>query len=260
MNRYQTFVFLLIVTTATVAAQDNYEIQVYGSDTVPKGMVMVETHTNFTFQGTKQRVGSMRPTNHALHETLEITSGWTDWFETGFYAFTASTPGYGYNFVGTHIRPRVRIPEEWKWPVGLSLSTEFGYQRPAYSLDTWTWEIRPIVDKELGKLYLCFNPAIGKSFHGASRDEGWAFAPNFKTSYEVLKRVRVGLEYYGEWGVVGAFVPFPEQGQQFLPAIDIDFGPNWEFNFGVGVGVTPATEHLIAKMIIGRRFSWGKRH
>jgi hypothetical protein len=43
-----------------------------------------------------------------------------------------------------------------------------------------------------------------------------------------------------------------------MPTIDVDFGPNWEFNLGVGVGVTHGTDHLLVKMIIGRRLSWGK--
>jgi len=43
-----------------------------------------------------------------------------------------------------------------------------------------------------------------------------------------------------------------------MPAIDLDLGPNWEFNFGVGVGVTHGTDHLLVKMIVGRRFNWGK--
>jgi hypothetical protein len=41
----------------------------------------------------------------------------------------------------------------------------------------------------------------------------------------------------------------------FIPAVDIDFGKNWEFNFGVGVGVTQATDHLIVKGILGYRFN-----
>jgi hypothetical protein len=32
-------------------AQDNYEIQVYGSETVPAGSTMVELHSNYTFRG-----------------------------------------------------------------------------------------------------------------------------------------------------------------------------------------------------------------
>jgi len=71
--------------------------------------------------------------------------------------------------VGDHIRPRVAVPESWKWPVGVSLSAEFGYQRAVYSPDTFTPEIRPIVDKTLGRFYLCFNPVLDRSFHGGLR-------------------------------------------------------------------------------------------
>ena len=41
---------------------------------------------------------------------------------------------------------------------------------------------------------------------------------------------------------------------QIFPVIDLNVSPNWEFNFGVGVGLTGGTEHLIVKMIIGFRF------
>jgi hypothetical protein len=46
------------------------------------------------------------------------------------------------------------VPESWHWPVGVSLSNEFGYQRRDFFPDTWTWEIRPIVDKKIGRWYL----------------------------------------------------------------------------------------------------------
>ena len=56
-------------------AQDNYEIQVYGVDTVDRGHTMVELHSNFTFEGSKTSQDGMRPTNHQWHETIEITHG-----------------------------------------------------------------------------------------------------------------------------------------------------------------------------------------
>jgi hypothetical protein len=124
---------------------------------------MVELHSNFTFEGSKTSQDGMYPTNHQLHETIEITHGFTDWFETGFYIFTSSHSGQGIDWVGDHIRPRVRIPPKWEWPVGLSLSNEIGHQRRQYSVDTWTWEMRPIIDKQIGRWYLSFNPTFDKS-------------------------------------------------------------------------------------------------
>jgi Putative MetA-pathway of phenol degradation len=257
---------LLFSSSSTIGrAQGNYEVQVYGSDTVPAGRTMVELHSNFTLEGSTLSPSSSRtpvrtlsdgtyPTNHQEHETVEITQGWTSWFETGFYIFTSEGPGQGYQWVGDHIRPRVRVPDSWKWPVGVSLSTEIGYQRPIFSRDTWTWEIRPIIDKQLGPWYLAFNPALERSWHGPSVGQGFAFSPNFKVSYSATRRLQVGLEYYGDMGDITGFDPLYQQQQQIVPSIDYDFGPNWEFNFGVGVGVTRTTDHLLIKAIVGRRF------
>jgi len=38
-----------------------------------------------TFEGSKTAVDGVRADEHALHETIEITQGFTPWFETGFY-------------------------------------------------------------------------------------------------------------------------------------------------------------------------------
>ena len=76
-------VFLLLFSYGA-RAQDNYEIQVYGSDTVDKGATMVEFHTNYTADGLPAQNG-MYASDHAVHETLEVTHGFTNWFETGFY-------------------------------------------------------------------------------------------------------------------------------------------------------------------------------
>jgi Putative MetA-pathway of phenol degradation len=247
----------LIAAAAQLRAQDNYEIQVYGSETVAPGRTMVELHNNYTVSGSKDKVGSVLPTEGAWHETVEITHGWTSWFETGFYIFTSIPRDQGWMWVGDHIRPRVRVPESWHWPVGASVSLEFGYQRQAFSQDTWSLEIRPIIDKQLGPWYLSFNPTLDRSFHGPGVSQGVSFSPNFKVGYDVTRRINMGLEYYGSLGPVTGFDPFRDQEQQIVPALDLNLGANWEFNAGVGVGVTHSTDHLIIKMILGRRFGFG---
>ena len=237
-------------------AQGNYEIQVYSYETVAPRTTMVELHSNFTFEGTKTVQDGVLPSEHALHETLEITQGITDWSEVGFYAFSSFQSDGGWQWVGDHIRPRVRIPEKWHWPVGVSLSQEIGYQRAAFSPDTWTWEIRPIVDKKIGRWYLSFNPSFDRSFHGPSVDKGVEFSPNVKVSYDFTKRITGGVEYYGSYGSLAGFDPLKDEQQQIFPTIDVDFGPQWEFNLGVGIGTTRSTDHLLMKCIIGRHFNW----
>jgi hypothetical protein len=154
--RFPLFAAAFLFASIPTRAQSNYEIQVYASDLVPPGVTMTELHSNFTVDGFKTKIDGVLPDNHAEHETLEITHGFDEWFETGFYVFTSIQNGTWY-YVGSHIRPRIAVPEKYHLPVGLSLSTEFGWVRPNLSADTWTWEIRPIVDKKIEKWYLCLN-------------------------------------------------------------------------------------------------------
>jgi len=255
-----------VVVSAPCRAQDNYEIQVYGSETVAPATTMVELHSNFTVDGSKAAPGSRYaadgtfPTNHAEHETVEITQGINSWSEVGFYLFTSINSEEGWQWVGDHIRPRVRAPDSWHLPVGLSLSNEIGYQRARYSPDTWTWEIRPIIDKQAGRWYLSFNPTLDRSWHGPGVPQGVTFSPNVKVGYDFTKKINAGIEYYGAYGDLGGFDPLSKQEQQFFAATDLNVSPEWEINFGVGLGVTGATDHLIVKGILGRRFNWRKAH
>src|SRR5579862_5055381 len=136
MTLRRPFLYLPIVClflALSAAAQDNYEIQVYEYDTVPPKTTMVELHSNFTAEGFKTVMDGVQPDNHAEHETVEITQGINDWSEVGFYIFTSIQPNGGWQWVGDHIRPRVRVPESWHWTVGVSISNEIGYQRREFS-------------------------------------------------------------------------------------------------------------------------------
>jgi hypothetical protein len=213
---------------------------------------MLELHSNYTFEGEEDAVNGVYPTDGALHETLELTYGFTDWFETGFYVFTSVPSSESWQWVGDHVRPRIRAPDAWGWPVGVSLSTEIGYQRRSFSEDTWTWEIRPIIDKQWGRWYVSVNPSLEKALKGANAAAGFAFAPSAKVSYDANQKVSLGVEYYGSFG------PGPAQ-QQIVPALDLNVSPDWEFNLGAAIGLTHATDRFLLKLIVGRRFDFSKR-
>ena len=134
------------------------------------GTWMIELHSNTAIQGTtSQNSGPIRPTQDSVHETLEVTRGWTPWFETGGYIFTSIQQDQGWEWVGVHLRPRVRVPEDWLGPIG-------------------------------------------------------------------------------------NFLPSSQQQQLLFAVVDLNFDPKWEFNFGVGVGLTHDSDGLILKLILGRRF------
>ena len=239
-------------------AQDNYEIQVYGSQTQAKKTAIFELHSNFTFDGERNIVNGVRPSYRSLHETLEITAGITNNFEIGFYLFTNYTAPYGYQFVGTHIRPRIMAPEKWKLPVGLSLSTEVGYQRSQYAEDDWSLEIRPIIDKQWGKLYASFNPTLAVSLQRDENHSAPGFEPNLKLSYQFFSKASLGFEYYGSLGPLNQFKKSSEQGHALFLAYDLVGNNKWELNIGPGWGLTPATDGFVFKILVGRKINWNK--
>ena len=246
----------LALLPAPARAQDNYEIQVYGSSLVAAGHTMVELHSNFTVDGRAAAVDGLLPTRHAFHETLEITHGFASWLEVGFYVFSSARDGNGWSWVGDHIRPRIAAPESWHWPVGVSLSQEFGYQRRLFSTDTWTWEIRPIIDKQMGRWYWAVNPALEKAVVGENADRGWEFSPNAAVSYDFTTAVTGAIEYYGALGPVAGFDPGPEQQHQLFAAVDLNVSPKWEINLGVGRGMTASTDRWLVKTILGYRLGF----
>jgi hypothetical protein len=264
---------LALLTAGDARAQDNYEIQVYPSETMAPDTLLVELHSNFTVEGSTATQFGMLPTQHQQHETLELTQGVNDWFEVGFYIFTAEKNGNGVQWVGDHIRPRVRVPPKWRWPVGVSFSTEFGYARAAFSNPTWSWQFMPIVDQTVGRWYWSVNgtmvwnvhvvpapadltPVEKQQYYRDVAPRGVTFGPAATLTYAPSKYFNIGVEYYSYYGQWGNFVSLHYQQQQVFPVVNLFVSPKWEINFGAGWGATAGTDHLIVKCIVGRYFDW----
>lgn len=276
----KTILSLLLLTGVALGvahAQDNYEIQVYPSETMDPGVLLVELHSNYTVEGSTSSQFGMLPTQGQEHETVEFTQGLNDWAEVGFYVFTEEKNGTGVQWVGDHIRPRVRVPPSWHWPVGVSVSNEVGYARAAYSNPTWSWQIMPIVDQTLGKWYWSVNTTMNLGIHPTSlpagtstatrqyydrvvSPSGLTFGPAATVTYQPNKLFNFGVEYYGYWGEFGHFLSLHNQQQQFFPVVNLFVSPKWEINFGAGWGATAATDHLIVKGIVGHYFDWHRPH
>ena len=238
---------LALLASFSVFSQEAYEIQVYASQTMPKKSMIIELHSNVSAVGPRSNE-SFRP----LHETLEVTTGITDNFEFGLYVFTRVNNGR-IEYIGNNIRPRVMAPGKWKLPVGLSLSAELGFEKDAdSSLTNWGMEIRPIIDKTIGKWYFSFNPNFEKAFQNGS---GFEFTPNFKMYY-LINTVGAGFEYYGNVGNAVEWSPGKQQFHQLYAVMDLFADPRLELNFGIGRGLTNISDVWNIKLLPGWRIKW----
>jgi hypothetical protein len=240
---------------AHAAAQDLFEIQVYPYETVEPGRTMVELHTNYFPSGTVDALPGEFALNHQSHVTLEVTHGFTKYFECAGYLVTAAhVPNEGGRFAGARIRPRFRFRETPQLFFNVSISFELGFNQPEFEANTRTLEIRPIFEHQEGRFYLSINPDLSKALKGPDADEGLEFEPGVKASWNVKPAIAAGVEYYAATGVITRFLPREEQHHLIFPTIDLDVSPDWELNFAVGRGLTGTSEHWVVKSIIGYKF------
>ena len=248
---------LLFLLAPFLCAQDPFEIQVYEYETVPKGIWSLETHTNFTFRGTKEREGTVAPSNNQFHLTYELTRGITEHFEFAGYLLLSrrpGTPGSGFEYAGAHIRPRYSIPESVGLPVKVSISAEFGWPVKQYDENTMTLELRPILEKSFGKFQFDFNPTVGRALRGPVGPKDWDFEPSARIAYEASKRLDISFEYYGATGRIFHPLTLHEQAHILTPGADIKLSENVAFNVGVGIAATPAGNQLVLKTRLSLQF------
>lgn len=182
-------------------------IQVYAAETQAPYSTRVEIHSNFTVSGSQTIEDAMLPTNHAESRKAgtharhqRVGRGWL------LSLLEHSSPmADGSGWVTTFARGC--MPLRRHWPVGVSLSTEFGYQRAAFSPDTWTWEIRPIVDRKIGPWYLAFNPALDRWFHGPGVNQGVTFSPTQRSA--TTSRRRLPADWNTTWNTTRPMVRYP---------------------------------------------------
>lgn len=248
--RYIVCILFLLHLYVQTSAQADNEIQVYASPTIQSKWTIFELHSNYTFKGSKFL--SDPKMAHWVNETLEITHGFGKNFEIGFYTFTGFAPRGGYQYLGNQIRPRITVPEKWKWSFGASLSAEFGFFRPSDTAKfIWQGEIRPIIDKTIDNWYFAFNPNLG--FVVTGDDKGINIEPQFKTVYTINGKVGIGFEYYSNLGSFKKIVSGQFQEHLIGPMIDLYVDPNWEINTGFLFGLTKNSNQSILKVLLGRR-------
>jgi hypothetical protein len=237
---------LAAALAAPLRAQDPFEIQVYEYETVPKGKWSLETHVNYVSKGTTEWDGPMAPTQAQFHTTFELTRGITDDFELAGYLLLGSYTGGSFQYAGARIRPRVSVPKDWDWPIGVSFSVEFGFPVKVFEENGVTLELRPILEKKAGLWQFDLNPVFGTALSGPGTGE-WDFEPGLRVAYEASKALDLSVEYYGAIPLSGGGTPV----HQIFPGGDIHFSDDVVLNVGAGWGLTDAGNRLVWKMRLG---------
>ena len=222
------------------------EIQVYTDDLEAPGERGIELHVNTTPSGRSvpDYPGEVTP-RHGLRITPEISWGLARNWDGGIYLpFSRSAEGTSY-FAG----PKFRL----KWlplrpPQGYfaGVNGELAFVQRRFVEARRTLEIRPILGFRGAQWLLSFNPTIGTDLAGEERGVV-TFHPSLKLSRETGDRVALGVEYYADFGRLGDPLPHREQSHTVFAVIDAE--RSLGLNFGIGRGLTNATDRWTVKAI-----------
>ncbi|SFI93910.1 hypothetical protein [Bradyrhizobium sp. Gha] len=239
---------ILILLASNARATD--EIQVYNAGIAEVGQFTIQQHLNYVALGQKDPPfpGGF-PSNHSLNGTPEFAYGMTDWWELGLYLpfavqdrqFLSDAFKLRTLFVSPHAEQR-----NFFYGVNFELS----YEMPKFAQTRWGLEIRPIIGVRNSEYEFIVNPIVDIGFGSKGEAD---FAPAARLARNLGNDVFAGFEYYADFGQIGNFSKLADQQHTLFAVTDFKAGV-FDVNFGVGYGLTPASDRFVVKTIIGYAF------
>lgn len=251
---------VLLAGPGWLRAQDQFEIHVLEYEELEPGEFTFETHMNYAGEGTRTFEGPVAPTHDQLHVTWELTGGITSYASFGIMQLNAKLPGSGLQAAGWRLVPHFYVPARWHWPVDVGLVAEFAFEKAAWSANSRSIELVPVIEKHIGRAEIDVNPEMGRALHGPDVSRGWDFGLAARVGYRVTKRFTPSVEYYGDYGELPAFQPWRNQSHMLLPGGDFRLGNRVIWNVGVGFGLTSAGDQLVYKSRLEISFGRRSRH
>ena len=218
------------------SAQDPFEIHIYEYEPLSWREYSLEAHLNFVTQGMTTPDGTLLPTSHQTHLTLEPTFGVSPAFAIGFMFLNAWEPGHSPQIAGWRMLPHFYVPELWNLPVRIGFVAEFSFQNTRYEENSRRIELRPIFDHEFTRWQIVFNPVLERAMHGPGTRHGWNFEPALLVRWK-RKAFSPSLEYYGEIESINVTPQAQPEVHQLFMGGDWKMSNEFSVNLGAGFDV-----------------------
>jgi hypothetical protein len=233
------------------AAALSDEIEVFDDAIAPAGQTQITIHLNTSSKGRTAPDYEGEVVPHRTWRTmLELAHGVTRDLELGLHIPFLQRDGTLY---AAGFRPRLRwIP---KRPADGAVGAFYGFnleysqlsgrfERPRRHLE---W--KPIVGWRGNEWLFAANPGLT-----AWLSDGPKPNPELSLNAMVKRRmsedVRAGIEFYSNYGPLGAFFPRSQRDRMLFLAGDVRTNNGYHVNAGIGRGLTGHSDHTVLKMVI----------
>lgn len=254
--RLTLFVCALVALAGAATAQaqiDPWEFEVYPYQTEGPGVLELESLNSVVPNGHAQGgVGTSAgtyPSQGMYRTSIEMTYGLTEHLEAAAYLDLARPNGASFQYAGSKYRLRGRLFEQGELPVDLGWYAELEWHRvPQFDDVPLEFELRPIIEKDFGRLEIDLNPIFEKAiFLGPDRNQGFAFGYAMGVYYNWIRKISPGVEFYGGAGLIDGAYPLYRQQHYIFPVVQGALDNGLEYNFGPGFGLTRGSDHVITK-------------
>jgi len=226
------------------------EIQVYNAAIAAVGQLTYQQHLNYIPLGlTNPPFPGGLVSNHSLNGTPEFAYGMTDWWELGLY-LPFSVENQQFLSDAFKVRTLFVSPHADERNFFYGVNFEFSNTTPKFSQSRFALEIRPIIGVRNTEWEFIVNPIVDATFgkHGETD-----FAPAARLARKLAPDTYLGLEYCSDLGEIGNFPRLADQQHTLFLVTDFKLGV-LDVDFGVGYGLTGASDRWVVKTILGYAF------
>src|ERR1700738_3835781 len=250
--RYKAGCTLALITIGLQVepAKATDEIQVYNAGIAAVGQFTIQQHLNYTPVGIKDPPFPGGLVSHnSINGTPEFAYGGTDWWEVGLYLPFAIQDQ---QFLSNSFKLRTLFvsPNAGERNFFYGVNFEFSNTTPKFSQTRFGMEIRPIIGIRNADYEFIDKPIVDIGFGKNGEAD---FAPAARLARKLGPDLFIGLEYYADFGKIGDFAKLPDQQHTLFAVTDFKRGA-LDVNFGVGLGLTRASDRFVIKTILGYAF------
>jgi hypothetical protein len=226
------------------------EIQVYNANIAAPGQFTITQHLNYVGIGQKEPPfpGGFA-SDHSINGTPEFAYGVTDWWEVALY-LPFAIKNQQLLSDSFKLRTLFVTPNAEQRDFFYGVNFEFSHEMPKFAQTRFGLEIRPIIGVRNADWEFIVNPIVDIGF---GRNGEADFAPAARVARKLESNLFVGLEYYSDLGEIGNFRTLANQQHTLFAVTDFKVG-DFGVNFGIGHGLTPASDRFVIKSIVAYAF------
>jgi len=250
-------VMLVIGASAGVAVAQTDEIQVYDASHAGPGVFNLTWHNNFTPSGvdTPAFPGAV-VADKSFNGVTEWAYGVTSWFEQGLYLpLYSADKNLGATIDGFKIRELFTVPDAAARRFVYGVNFEVSVNSKHWDSRRVTSEVRPIIGWHLKPWDVIINPIVDTAYDGLKNLD---FAPETRVAYNLSTTWAIAAEEYADYGPLRQFYTPNRQVHQLYAVVD-RFANVLDVEFGVGFGLTNASDRLTLKLLLSHDLNAGHK-